>query len=124
LKIVIDMNLGKDWVACLKAGGYEAVHWSSVGSPSDADGAIMDWASANDHVVLTADLDFGTLLAASKAEWPSVVQLRAPNTPPQFAGPLVIAAIADAAFEIEMGALVTIHSDRFRVRPLPINSGI
>ncbi len=43
------------------------VHWSSVGDPAGDDGEIMLWAAGNDHVVLTADLDFGTLLAASNA---------------------------------------------------------
>jgi predicted nuclease of predicted toxin-antitoxin system len=122
LRIVIDMNLGKDWIGCLEADGHQAVHWSSVGNPADDDQDIMLWAAANDHVVLTADLDFGTLLAASKAPWPSVIQLRTPNTPPSFAGRLVVEALKNSSSEIESGALVTIDADRFRVRPLPINS--
>jgi predicted nuclease of predicted toxin-antitoxin system len=122
VKLVIDMNLGKDWIDCLQAGGHDAVHRSAVGNPADDDADIMRWASANGHVVLTAELDFGTLLATSKAAWPSVVQLRAPNTPPSYAGSLVLKALAEADYEVETGALVTVSTDRHRVRPLPINS--
>lgn len=120
MKIVIDMNLGPDWVDCLTAAGHDVVHWSSVGRPDDDDADIMSWAVDNSRVVLTADLDFGTLLAASKAPLPSVVQLRAPNTPAAASGPKVIEALRQSAIDLDNGALVTIHADRFRIRPLPI----
>ena len=42
------------------------------------------------------------------------------NTLPAFAGERVKDALRDCAYDIEMGALVTIEVDRFRVRPLPI----
>jgi predicted nuclease of predicted toxin-antitoxin system len=121
VKIVIDMNLGKDWIDRLAANNHEAVHWSSVGNAAAPDGDIMDWASTNSHVVLTADLDFGTLLAASNAAAPSVIQLRTSNTLPDYAGPKVLFALRQAQIDIEEGALVTVDDDRFRVRPLPIH---
>jgi predicted nuclease of predicted toxin-antitoxin system len=122
VKIVIDMNLGKDWVACLEAGGHSAVHWTSIGAADDEDSVIMRWAALNEHAVLTADLDFGMLLAETKASWPSVIQLRALNTPTSYSGSLVLEALRQSNLETEVGALVTIHEDRFRVRPLPIKS--
>ena len=122
MKIVIDMNLGKDWVECLAAGGQTAMHWSAIGAPDAEDSDIMEWASANGCAVLTADLDFGTMLAASNAEWPSVVQLRVPNTLPSYSGSLVLKALEQSHHDIEAGALVTIHADRFRIRPLPLVS--
>jgi predicted nuclease of predicted toxin-antitoxin system len=120
LKIVIDMNLGVDWVICLQHAGHEAAHWSSIGRLDDDDAAIMNWAASNDHAVLTADLDFGTLLAASRIPWPSVIQLRTPKTLASYAGSIVIEALRQCGRDIEVGALITIYADRFRVRPLPI----
>ncbi len=120
MKIVIDMNLGKDWIAFLETGGHAAVHWSSVGTHDDDDADIMHWAASNEHAVLTADLDFGTLLAATQAGWPSVIQLRTRNTLPVFAGPPVLEALKQASHDVETGSLMTIETDRFRVRPLPI----
>lgn len=120
MKIVVDMNLGNDWIAFLETGGHAAVHWSSVGKDDDDDADIMIWAAANEYAVLTADLDFGTLLASTRADWPSVIQLRTRNTLPVFGGALVLEALKQASNDIETGSLMTIETDRFRVRPLPI----
>jgi predicted nuclease of predicted toxin-antitoxin system len=119
VKIVTDKDLGTDRIVCLPLGGHEVVHWSAVGAQDDDDASIMRWAAANETVVLTADLDFGTLLAASKAPWPSDVQLRTPNTPACYSGALVLEALRQASYYIETGALVTVEATRFRVRPLP-----
>jgi predicted nuclease of predicted toxin-antitoxin system len=121
VKIVIDMNLGKDWIQCLVGGGHKAIHWSSVGEASASDSEIMAWAGENAHSVLTADLDFGTLLAESNAASPSVIQLRTSNTLADYAGPKVLFALQKAQLEITDGALVTVDHDRYRVRPLPIH---
>lgn len=120
MKVVIDMNLGNDWIACLGEAGHEAVHWSSVGGQDDDDSRIMSWAAENGHVVLTSDLDFGTMLAASGAPWPSVVQLRTPRTLPSSSGPLVVETLRQASLDLASGALVTVNASGFRIRPLPI----
>src|SRR4051794_22276157 len=105
------MNLGPEWIACLAGPGYEAVHWSSVG-PDDADDAqIMGWARDNDHVVLTADLDFGARLVRRGESGPSVVQLRTEDTIVRLVG-------RQTQPDLSGGALVTIESERYRVRRL------
>jgi len=76
VKILVDMNLSPDWVMVLKAAGWEAVHWSTVGNPRAVDAEIMKWARQHDFVVFTHDLDFGALLAHSRAGEPSVLQVR------------------------------------------------
>ncbi len=35
MKLLIDMNLSPRWVSVLRAAGFAALHWSSVG-PLDA----------------------------------------------------------------------------------------
>ena len=47
-----------------------------VGHPRANDATIMAWASAHGHVVFTHDLDFGTALALTHADGPSVIQVR------------------------------------------------
>ena len=42
------MNLSPDWVLVLESAGFEAVHWSTIGSPSATDKVIMAWALTND----------------------------------------------------------------------------
>jgi predicted nuclease of predicted toxin-antitoxin system len=73
-RLLVDMNLSIEWISLLRAAGHEAVHWSEVGDPRAPDTVLMQWAIANGYAVFTHDLDFGTMLALSGADGPSVLQ--------------------------------------------------
>ncbi len=77
MKILVDMNLTPEWTGLFESHGWHAVHWSTVGDPRTTDRAIMSWARSNGYVVFTHDLDFGSVLAATRAQGPSVIQVRA-----------------------------------------------
>ncbi|MBD0261422.1 MAG: DUF5615 family PIN-like protein [Tolypothrix sp. Co-bin9] len=121
MKILIDMNLSPDWVPVLESAGFEAVHWSTIGNPSATDKEIMAWALTNDYIVFTHDLDFGTLLAMTQADAPSVIQVRSQDILPAKLGNLVINALRQFQQELEMGALVTVDEAKAKARILPIN---
>lgn len=118
--ILVDMNLSPDWIPVLVAAGHAAVHWSAVGDPRALDSELMEWARTNDHVILTHDLDFGTLLAQTRASRPSVVTIRADDPSPATIANHVLAAIHQHATELADGALVMVDVSRSRVRVLPI----
>jgi predicted nuclease of predicted toxin-antitoxin system len=120
MKLIIDMNLSPRWVSVLAGVGIEAAHWSTLGAKNAPDSEIMAYASANNYVVLTHDLDFSTILAASHGEKPSVVQIRAEDVSPDVIGKPVIAALRQMADELEEGALLTIDPVRTRLRVLPL----
>lgn len=120
MKIIIDMNLSPEWVPALVAFGYEAQHWSFVGSAGAKDSEIMEWARQNGCVVLTHDLDFGALLAASGADRPSVLQIRALDPMPSEIAPLVLDALRQFEPELTTGALVSVDAKRSRARILPL----
>ena len=120
MKLVIDMNLSPEWVAVLQRHGSDAVHWSSVGDPRATDPEVMAWAKAAQHVVFTHDLDFGAILAATRAEGPSVFQVRTQDVTPAHLEPLVVAALRSHEAALQDGALVTVDETRSRVRILPI----
>ena len=115
------MNLGPAWVETLRAAGWQATHWSSVGDPRAADVEIMSFARDGGWVVFTHDLDFGTILAHTQAGRPSVFQIRAQDVSPDHLGLLVGRTLRQFATELEMGALVTVDEARQRVRLLPLN---
>jgi predicted nuclease of predicted toxin-antitoxin system len=77
VKLLVDMSLSPRWVETLRLAGHEATHWSTVGVLTAPDRAIMQFARENDFVVVTHDLDFGDILAATGGAKPSVVQIRA-----------------------------------------------
>lgn len=120
MKLVIDMNLSPRWVSLLASAGIESAHWSTLGPTNAPDSAIMAYAKANRCVVLTHDLDFGAILAATQGEKPSVVQVRSENVSPEVIGKQVIAALHQMASELEEGALLTIDPRRTRLRVLPL----
>ena len=82
----------------------------------------MIYASANNYVVLTHDLDFSAILAATHGEKPSVVQIRAEDVNPDVIGKQVIAALRQMEFDLEEGALLTVDPNRTRLRLLPLRS--
>lgn len=122
MKLLVDMNLSPRWVGILVTSGIEAAHWSTLGANNAPDSEIMAYARANGYVVLTHDLDFGAILAATHGEKPSVVQIRAEDVSPDVIGKQVIGALRQMASELEDGALLTIDPNRTRLRLLPLQS--
>ena len=120
MKLLVDMNLSPRWVSVLIDAGFEAVHWSVVGAFDATDVHIMAYAAAKDHIVLTHDLDFGAILAATQRRKPSVVQIRAVDVRPLAIGQHVITALRQAARELNEGALLTVDPSRTRMRILPL----
>jgi predicted nuclease of predicted toxin-antitoxin system len=120
MKILLDMNLTPRWVQFLEGAGFKAQHWSQVGRANAPDEEIMAYAARFDFVVLTHDLDFSAILAATKGKKPSVVQVRAQNIAPEAIGINIIAALQATTAELEAGALLTIDADRTRMRLLPL----
>ncbi len=80
----------------------------------------MAFATTNGFVVLTSDLDFSAILAATQGAKPSVVQVRAGDVSPNAIGMLVIAALRQMATKLEDGALLSIDPKRTRLRVLPL----
>lgn len=120
MKLPVDMNLSPAWAPGLCAAGFDAAHWASVGSPTDSDHAIMEYARLHDAVVLTNDLDFSAILAATQARKPSVVQIRGDDLRFESIGTHVIRALSQIADELAEGALVSMDPSRTRFRVLPL----
>jgi predicted nuclease of predicted toxin-antitoxin system len=120
MKLLVDMNLSPSWVKYLAEAGFESIHWSEIGSGSAPDAELMAWATEHGYVVLTADLDFGAILAATCGRSPSVVQLRSDILTPRSLGEAVVTAIKLAEQELRDGALVSVDPTRARIRILPL----
>lgn len=80
---------------------------------------LFDWAKDNDFIVFTHDLDFSAILAATRAEGPSVIQVRTQDTMPQTLAEKVIKIIKEQSKILENGALLTIDEMRSRIKILP-----
>jgi predicted nuclease of predicted toxin-antitoxin system len=123
MKILVDMNLSPEWLTVLEQAGWQASHWSAVGSPTAPDTDLLAWARQQGWVVLTQDIDFAELLFHTQAGTPSVVLLRLGNELGSAQQARVCALLRTAAAPLETGALLVIDEHRARLRRLPIEIG-
>jgi len=120
LKILIDMNISPDWREILVKQGWEAVHWSTMAEPAAPDRVILHYARNNGYVVLTHDLDFTAILAATGTKSPSVIQVRTQDVMSTRFQDVLTGALRRFESELEAGALIVVDDTRSRVRLLPL----
>lgn len=119
MKILIDMNLSPVWVDYFQEQGIEAVHWIQIGAATAPDTLIFDFAKNNNCIVFTNDLDFGTILAVTNAESPSVFQVRTQDLTPENIGQKVISCLKQFESELQNGCMLTLNDAKSKVRLLP-----
>jgi predicted nuclease of predicted toxin-antitoxin system len=78
------------------------------------------WANEHQFVVITNDLDFSSILAASAGATPSVVQIRTQDLLSDAVVNIVAHALEAHGQDIERGALLSIDEGGTRVRMLPL----
>lgn len=121
MKFLVDQNLSPLIAVGLSNAGHDAVHTRDLGLESASDTALVERALTDGRVIISADTDFGTLLAASRADRPSVVLIR--RTSDRSANrllSLLLANLVDTEDAISEGAIVVLDADRVRVRRLPL----
>lgn len=125
MKFLIDNSLSPVLASLLQQSNHDAVHVRSVGLQRAEDAVIFDRAAAADQVIVAADTDFGTLLAARGSQKPSVIQFRGEGSrAPEVLARLIIANLSQFRDALESGSIVTIEPARIRVRALPIGTSV
>jgi predicted nuclease of predicted toxin-antitoxin system len=121
VRFLIDQALSPAVASELNRAGHDAVHVREVGMQAASDEEIFDHASQDDRVVVSADTDFGTLLAARKQTSPSVILFRhGSQHRPSDQAALLKANLPQLVSALEAGSIVVIQPDRVRVRALPL----
>ena len=108
-------------VASLRDSGHDSVHLRDEGLLKMEDADILDKARSESRIVLTFDLDFGDLLAASGERLPSVIIFRLRNQTPTAVRPRLFQIISGCEVDLNRGAVVVVEDARYRVRRLPIH---
>ena len=120
MKFLADMGLARSTVAFLRAQGHDAVHLRDQGLQRLEDEEIIEKARAEGRVILTHDLDFGRIIAVSRANVPSVVTFRLNDMRPAQVNRYLAEVLAHFAEQLKAGALVSVNERGIRVRSLPI----
>ena len=120
MKILVDACLTPDWVIFFEGHGVVSIHWTTIGACDAEDSEIFSYALDRGWTVFTHDLDFGTLLAQTKSDGPSVIQARVEDPTPEIIGLLVLQLLKQLQRELLKGAIVTLAANKNKVRVLPI----
>lgn len=122
MKFLADMGISPDSVAFLQGFGHDAVHLHDEGLDCLEDSAILRKAQEEGRVLLTHDLDFGELIAASGGRLPSIVVFRLRNMRPERVNSCLQSIVSQHKESLEQGAIVSVTEGQIRVRFLPVGT--
>ena len=120
LRFLVDMNLSPKIVTDLRQEGWDILRVSQV-LPMDAeDSEILKFASQQNRVIITQDLDFSSLLALGGYEKPSLITFRLSVPDPEIITRKLLELLPDIEERLLEGCAVVIDDRRTRLRRLPI----
>jgi predicted nuclease of predicted toxin-antitoxin system len=121
MRFLIDNNLSPLLAEILKTAGHDAVHLRDLGMKGSPDPVVLEFARSDNRILISADTDFGGLLARERASSPSFLLIRrlAGRRAAEQAA-LILANLDPVADDLASGAVVVLGDEWIRIRRLPL----
>lgn len=121
MKFLLDENLSPVLRDLLVESGHDVVHVRDLQMAGSTDEEVIAQAATLGRVLISADTDFGALLARTHTTEPSFILIRrASNRRAEEQSRLLTDNLELVADDLAVGAIVVLGEDVIRIRRLPI----
>lgn len=121
MRFLIDNPISPHVSEALAHAGHDALHVRDYNLQAVDDATIFERAAKEGRIIVTADTDFGFLLAKRQVRQPSVILFHHSfSHRPGEQAKILLKNLPDLIVALEEGSLVVLEGRRIRIRTLPI----